>query len=92
MTENLKKKIEDYNRDRETCLGSKARLSGRLEEAQSRLKDVKARCIEKGIDPDALDQAIAQETEKLEGLLADRGSLLEKAKSTLESINASGKK
>lgn len=57
-------------------------LQGRLEAAQERVASVRAECVERGVDPDKLDQVIQQLEERFDQELAEfeRGvSLMERA-------------
>lgn len=65
----LEARLDAATRRRDALAAECRRLEGKLEAAEAALSAVEAECRSKGIDPDKIDEVIAQLTTRLESLV-----------------------
>ncbi len=77
MSADLSDKIKDLVRRRESVSATVNKLEAKLEAAKHNLAEVEQECRSRGIDPDKIDQFVAQLEERLANEVAalERGVL-----------------
>ena len=81
--DNSRKRLDDAIERRDTLAKGVQRVKGRLEAARKELETVEAKCREKGVDPEALDDAIQKLEARYEAEVEDLEDQLTKAEASL---------
>lgn len=69
MVDNLDQRLDDALGRRDDLEANKQRLVGNLESAQKALEDIRQECRDKGVDPDKLDDTLAQLQKRYEEMV-----------------------
>ncbi len=79
----VEQRLEKVVRERNKLDAEVQRIEGKKEAAEAQLEQVKAACLEKGIEPHQIDQAIAKIEKKYEEVVSGLEADLGKAKKAL---------
>ena len=83
MPDDTRQRLDDLLGRRDQVQASIQRIKGRLDSARSDRTTIEVECRQRGVEPEQLDNAITQLSERLETAVEDLGVQIQEAESAV---------